>query len=193
MSLRLHKLNINFTNQELYDEMDLFIRKSPTTLWSVETLSDHSVMYLWFVKIGTLKIIRAKVSSLGPFYYADTYWKSTSNTLSRAAIINSFKVTGARVWGYQLLISVIIPRITITSCRIHLTSILKTCLSAMLMFLRGSFTTIYWLCSLRYIVSDGQDGKPIPNIDLYSILWLERLLLQSLATSFYWKTYICLW
>jgi len=73
MSLRLHELNINLANQELYDEMDLFTRKSPTTLWSVETLSDHSVMYLWFVKMGTLKIIRAKVSSLGPFYSADTY------------------------------------------------------------------------------------------------------------------------
>lgn len=30
--------------------------------------------------------------------------------------------------------------------------------------------------SEQYIVSDGQDGKPIPNIDLLSILWLERLL-----------------
>lgn len=29
MDLRLHELNTNFTNQELYNEMDLFIRQSP--------------------------------------------------------------------------------------------------------------------------------------------------------------------
>lgn len=43
------------------------------TLWSVETLSDRSGKYFWFVKVGTLKIIRAQVCSLGPFYSADTY------------------------------------------------------------------------------------------------------------------------
>lgn len=69
------------------------------TLWSVETLSDRSEKYFWFVEVGTLKIIRAQVRSLGPLYSADTYWKPTSNTLSRAAIINSFKVTGTRGLG----------------------------------------------------------------------------------------------
>lgn len=62
MDLRLHELSINFTKQELYNEMDLFVRQSSTTLWSVEMLSDHSEMYLWFVKMGTLKIIRVSLS-----------------------------------------------------------------------------------------------------------------------------------
>lgn len=55
----------------------------------------------------------------------------------------------------------------------------------MQMSLKDSFAATYWLHLLQYIVSDGQDGKPILDIDLGSILWLHGLPQLSLTTPFY--------
>lgn len=85
----------------------------------------------------------------------------------------------------QLLIRVMIPRTAITNPKIHLAALLEPLVSVMLMSLKDSFATTYWLHLLQYIVSDGQDGKPIQNIDLSGILWLCRLPQLSLTTPFY--------
>lgn len=90
---------------------------------------------------------------------------------------------GSQVW--QLLIRVMIPRAAITNPKIHLASLLESLVSVMLMALKDSFETTYWLHLLQYIVSDGQDGKPIQNIDLSGILWLRGLPQLSLTTPFY--------
>lgn len=63
-----------------------------------------------------------------------------------------------------------IPRAAITHSKVHLTSLLESLVSVMLMSLKDSFATTYSLHLLQYIVSDGQDGKPIQNIDLSGIL-----------------------
>lgn len=55
----------------------------------------------------------------------------------------------------------------------------------MLMSRKDAFATTHRLHLPSYIVLDGQDGKPIRNIDLGSILPLLGLPRLSLTTPFY--------